>query len=132
MPAWYIPSVISFQFLPSSSLLQNMAYTPKGKGAGVVKDVVDTINGLGIFPNDHKFLCRVAWVESKYGEDPNTYRSGYYGGIWQVSGLFKINYDKKKQQRQKRHEFSLVIARSNSLSNWIDYLLVFSCNHRPV
>ncbi|KAM7430895.1 hypothetical protein ABFA07_018452 [Porites harrisoni] len=61
-----------------------MAYTPKGKGAGVVKDVVDTINGLGIFPNDHKFLCRVAWVESKYGEDPNTYRSGYYGGIWQV------------------------------------------------
>ena len=94
-----------------------MAYTPKGKGAGVVKDVVDTINGLGIFPNDHKFLCRVAWVESKYGEDPNTYRSGYYGGIWQVSGLFQINYDKKKQQRQKRHEFSLVIALSNSLSN---------------
>ena len=130
MPAWYIPSVISFQFLPSSSSLQSMAYTPKGKGAGVVKDVVDTINGLGIFPNDHKFLCRVAWVESKYGEDPNTYRSGYYGGIWQVSGLFQINYD-KKQQRQKRHEFSLVIARPNSLSNWIDYL-VFSCNHRPV
>ena len=131
MPAWYIPSVISFQFLPSSSLLQSMAYTPKGKGAGVVKDVVDTINGLGIFPNDHKFLCRVAWVESKYGEDPNTYRSGYYGGLLQVSGLFQINYDKKKQQRQKRHEFSLVIALSNSLSNWIDYL-VFSCNHRPV
>ena len=130
MPAWYIPSVISF-FLPSSSLLESMAYTPKGEGEGVVKDVVDTINGLGIFPNDHKFLCRVAWVESKYGKDPNTYRSGYYGGIWQVSGLFQINYDKKKQQRQKRHEFSLVIARSNSLSNWIDYL-VFSCNHRPV
>ena len=78
-----------------------MAYTPKGKGAGVVKDVVDTINGLGIFPNDHKFLCRVAWVESKYGEDPNTYRSGYYGGIWQVSGLFQINYDKKKTAKTK-------------------------------
>ena len=101
MPAWYISSVISFQFLPSSSSLQNMAYTPKGKGAGVVKDVVDTINGLGIFPNDHKFLCRVAWVESKYGEDPNTYRSGYYGGIWQVSGLFQKNYDKKKTAKTK-------------------------------
>ena len=72
-----------------------MAYTPKGKGAGLVKDVV------GIFPNDHKFLCRVAWVESKYGEDPNTYRSGYYGGIWQVSGLFQINYDKKKTAKTK-------------------------------
>ena len=106
MPAWYIPSGISF-FLPSSSLLESMAYTPKGKGAGVVKDVVDTINGLGIFPNDHKFLCRVAWVESKYGEDPNTYRSGYYGGIWQVSGLFQINYDKKNKDKSDMSFLSL-------------------------
>ncbi|XP_020604915.1 uncharacterized protein LOC110043756 [Orbicella faveolata] len=64
-------------------------YTPKGKGATVVKEVVDTINSLGIFANDHKFLCRVAWVESKYGEAPGTYRSGYHGGIWQVD---KIGY----------------------------------------
>ena len=61
-----------------------MATTPGGKGAAVVKEVVDTINGLGIFPYDHKFLCRVAWVESKYGQDKGTYRPGYYGGIWQV------------------------------------------------
>jgi len=65
-----------------------MATTPKGKGANVVKEVVDTINSLGIFANDHKFLCRVAWVESKYGEAPGTYRSGYHGGIWQVE-LFR-------------------------------------------
>ncbi|KAJ7349516.1 hypothetical protein OS493_038869, partial [Desmophyllum pertusum] len=64
-------------------------YTPKGKGASLVKKVVDTINDLGIFPNDRKFLSRVAWVESKYGEDPGTYRSGYHGGIWQVD---KIGY----------------------------------------
>ena len=61
----------------------------KGKGATVVKEVVDTINSLGIFPNDHKFLCRVAWVESKYGEASGTYRSGYHGGIWQVE-LFRL------------------------------------------
>ena len=54
------------------------------KGADVVKDVVDTINSLGIFPNDEKFLCRVAWVESRYGLARGTYRRGYYGGIWQV------------------------------------------------
>lgn len=64
-------------------------YTPKGKGATVVKEVVDTINSLGIFANDHKFLCRVAWVESKYGEASGTYRSGYHGGIWQVE-LFRL------------------------------------------
>ena len=69
--------------------MTSSTYTPKGKGATVVKDVVDTINSLGIFAKDHKFLCRVAWVESKYGEAPGTYRSGYHGGIWQVA-LFRL------------------------------------------
>lgn len=63
---------------------EGMAYTPKSEGQSVVKEVVDTINDLGIFPSDHDFLCRVAWVESKYGEARGTYRSGYHGGIWQV------------------------------------------------
>ncbi|XP_020604854.1 uncharacterized protein LOC110043706 [Orbicella faveolata] len=62
-------------------------YTPKGKGNAVVAEVVNKINNLGIFPNDHKFLCRVAWVESKYGQARGTYRSGYYGGIWQVDSI---------------------------------------------
>ena len=60
-----------------------MAYLPTGKGWSVCKEVVEVING--IFPNDHKFLCRVAWVESKYGNDSGTYRPGYHGGIWQVT-----------------------------------------------
>ncbi|XP_078359543.1 uncharacterized protein LOC144644015 [Oculina patagonica] len=59
-------------------------YTPRGKGNAVVTEVVKRINSLGIFPNDRKFLCRVAWVESRYGEHRNTYRRGYHGGIWQV------------------------------------------------
>ncbi|XP_068743969.1 uncharacterized protein [Montipora capricornis] len=71
----------------ASSVSTRMATTPGGKGAAVVKEVVDTINGLGIFPYDHKFLCRVAWVESKYGQDKGTYRPGYYGGIWQVDNI---------------------------------------------
>ena len=39
-------------------------YIPKGRGSAVVAEVVNKINNLGIFPKDHKFLCRVAWVES--------------------------------------------------------------------
>ena len=57
-------------------------YTPKGKGDAVVTEVMNKINSLGIFPSDHKFLCRIAWVESKYGEDRRTYRPRYYGGIF--------------------------------------------------
>lgn len=64
---------------------QGSIKTPKAKGAHVVKAVVDQIHGLGIFPDDHKFLCRIAWVESKYGNTRGTYRAKYYGGIWQVS-----------------------------------------------
>ena len=58
---------------------------PKAKGAGVVSAVVDQIHKLDIFPDDHKFLCRIAWVESRYGTYRGTYRPNYYGGIWQVS-----------------------------------------------
>jgi hypothetical protein len=35
-------------------------------------------------PDISIFLYRVATVESRWGEDPRTYRSGYWGGIWQV------------------------------------------------
>ena len=59
-------------------------YVPKSKGPSVVKEAVEIIEGLNVFPSDHKFLCRVAWVESKYGLAAGTYRDGYHGGIWQV------------------------------------------------
>ena len=62
----------------------NSICAEKAKGPSVVEAVVVKINELGIFPYDHKFLCRIAWVESKYGQDHRTYRRGYYGGIWQV------------------------------------------------
>lgn len=76
-------------------------YTPKGKGNDVVTEVADMINNLGIFPSDHKFLCRVAWVESKYGEASGTYRPGYHGGIWQVD---KIGYlETVIQQRLRKY-----------------------------
>ena len=65
-------------------------YTPKGKGNAIVTEVVNKINNLGIFPNDHKFLCRVAWVESKYGQARGTYRRFYHGGIWQVTWILTL------------------------------------------
>ena len=58
--------------------------TPGSSGADIVQTVVAKIGGSGIFPSDNQFLRRVAYVESKDGTDPNTYRSGYNGGIWQV------------------------------------------------
>ena len=59
--------------------------TPKARGAAVVKEVVDKVNPFQIFPHDNNFLCRIAQVESKFGQDVNTFRPNYHGGIWQVT-----------------------------------------------
>ena len=68
-------------------IVLKMALTKEGKGAVVVDDVISQIENSGILPSDKGFLRRVAWVESKFGTDPGTYRAGYNGGIWQVDEI---------------------------------------------
>ena len=58
--------------------------TEGASGSAVVRAVIGRIEDTNIFPNDNQLLRRIAYVESKDGTDSNTYRSGYYGGIWQV------------------------------------------------
>lgn len=53
-------------------------------GSSVVEAAVGLIQGSSIFQSDNKFLRRLAYVESKDGIDPATFRGGYYGGIWKV------------------------------------------------
>ena len=77
-------AALAGQFFPGIGA-QGSIIAPKTKGAEVVKAVVDQIHRLDIFPDDHKFLCRIAWAESRYGTHRGTYRANYYGGIWQVS-----------------------------------------------
>ncbi|KAK3739948.1 hypothetical protein QZH41_012800 [Actinostola sp. cb2023] len=72
-------------------VMSDTPYTPGGKGAVVVAQVSDMLEASKIFPPDNKFMCRVAWVESKYGIDGSTYRPFYYGGIWQVDSIGYID-----------------------------------------
>lgn len=87
--ALVIVTALTSQFFSGSraQTCPNQICTAKAKGPSVVEAVVDKINELGIFPSDHKLLCRIAWVESKYGQDRRTYRTGYHGGIWQVDSI---------------------------------------------
>ncbi|XP_062602682.1 uncharacterized protein LOC134264402 [Saccostrea cucullata] len=57
---------------------------PGAKGSDVVEAVVNLIKNSCIFPNDRMYLRRLAYVETQDGLNPNTYRIGYNGGIWQV------------------------------------------------
>lgn len=60
---------------------------PETKGEDVVCEVINKIANSAIFPWDNKMLRRIAYVESKFGEDRRTYRPGYHGGIWQIDEI---------------------------------------------
>lgn len=66
---------------------------PGAHGRDVVETVVYRIHRSRVFPDDRDFLRRVAYTESRFGDDPQTYRSGYHGGVWQFDRLKKTKYD---------------------------------------
>lgn len=74
-----VVATLTCQFFPEVTACSRPIHDEGAKGVGVVKDVVEKINGLRIFPDDHKFLCR---VEPRCRVARGTYRPGYYGGIW--------------------------------------------------
>lgn len=81
--------VLVVSFLVCTWAIDN-TLVPETKGEDVVCEVINKIDKSLIFPGDEKMLRRIAYVESKFGEDRGTYRKGYHGGIWQVD---KIGFD---------------------------------------
>ena len=68
-------------------------------GSAVVRAAVGRIEDANIFPNDNQLLRRIAYVESKDGTDNNTYRVGYYGGIWQMNEVgFQVTQNTMSHQ----------------------------------
>ncbi|KAK3783638.1 hypothetical protein RRG08_063038 [Elysia crispata] len=63
----------------SSQIRVNLA-----KGTEVVEAVLDELRDSCLYSDDAGFLRNLAYVESRDGEDPTTFRQGYTGGIWQV------------------------------------------------
>lgn len=57
----------------------------EAKGPEVVEAVVDVVRRSCVLPQDNLLLRRLAYVESHDGMDMATFRSGFYGGIWQVT-----------------------------------------------
>lgn len=54
-------------------------------GTSVVTATVSRIQQSGIFSSDNELLRRIAYVETRDGTDPETYRDDYDGGIWAVN-----------------------------------------------
>lgn len=62
----------------------DMTREPGAIGRDVVSIVTSLVQQSGIFPDDNRFLLRVAFVETRYGQHPITFKNDYDGGIWQV------------------------------------------------
>ncbi|KAK7480283.1 hypothetical protein BaRGS_00028451, partial [Batillaria attramentaria] len=58
---------------------------PRATGPEVVENVVEQVRSSCVLSQDNMLLRRLAYVESHDGTDPDTFRSGFYGGIWQVT-----------------------------------------------
>ena len=56
--------------------------TPYAKGADTVEATCDRITANCIFESDKMMTRRMAYTESSDGTDSDTFRPGYYGGIW--------------------------------------------------
>ena len=59
--------------------------TPGAKGSAVVEATLDRLSMQCVFVDDKLLMRRIAYVESADGANPDTFRDGYYGGIWQVN-----------------------------------------------
>lgn len=83
---------ISLLLTLATLLLQNIATgqgidqtrTPEADGIDVVFASISLIRDSRIFPDDNRFLRRLAYVETRDGVAISTFRPGYFGGIWQV------------------------------------------------
>ena len=63
---------------------QDLTTQPGTSGNAVVSACISRIQQSGIFTSDNEMLRRIAYVETNDGNDEDTYRSGYHGGIWAV------------------------------------------------
>ena len=75
---------LTLLYISSSLQAEDKTLEDKAKGHDVVCAVIKKITDSGIFPDDKGILRRIAWVESKFGNDKGTFRDNYYGGIWQI------------------------------------------------
>ncbi|CAG7731415.1 unnamed protein product [Allacma fusca] len=83
--------LLLFVELISAGIDQSLVENAKGKN--VVELVVEKIQKTHIFDDDYGFLRRIAYVETKDGEEISEFPRPNYGGLWNVA---EIQYNRSK------------------------------------
>ena len=76
--------VLSATSLKRADAQVDLTMAVNASGTNVVLATISIIDGSNVFTDNNRFLRRVAYAESRDGLDPDTFRDGYNGGIWQV------------------------------------------------
>ena len=63
----------------------DLTLVPEANGTAVVQACISKLTTANIFSSDNLILRRIAFVETRDGTNPNTYRENFHGGIWQLS-----------------------------------------------
>ena len=63
---------------------QDILFQDGASGSTAVLAAIGRIQQSGVFGSDNDLLRRIAYVETRDGTLPNTFRTGYNGGIWAV------------------------------------------------
>lgn len=83
----------------------------ESKGTDVVEAVVNILRRSCIFSDDFLYLRRVAYADTRDGENPFTYVIKYNGGIWHINetDLNKTRTDPSLQQYREKIQKTLYI-----------------------
>ena len=88
-------------------------------GPTVVEAVLDVIKNSGIFPPDHGFMRRIAYVETRDGTNisENTYENMIHNkiGIWGLTGFFLQNMRHNLKRHSSEPEYQNLAAKSGQI-----------------
>lgn len=83
-----VPCIVAVMLAAVGSIVaqssDDILYQSNANGSAVVLLVVGRLQQSGVFGNDNELLRRIAFVETRDGTLPDTFREGYNGGIWAV------------------------------------------------
>ena len=120
-----IIQITCLQSLTHTCNSDGVIWTEGSTGPEVVKEVIRAITSLGMFPDDHRFLRRIAYVETRDGQNSG---AALLGGIWKVSEDMLIDTQRIMAHGQLIRKHKIIQKKLNI--DWPD--VVWSDLQKPI
>ena len=102
----------------ATAISRSKLYQNEANGSEAVLLAVSAIHQSEIFGSDNDLLRRIAYVETRDGNLPNTFRESYNGGLWAVDEDAFISTKNVVENPRLRSKIRLIQQRLRI--NWLD------------